>query len=181
MFDRSKVAILAVCGVALAASAAAWVYQRGRAARPLEFWGADAGLLVASAPRVEALLLGYAGEKGAAADGDLGTIESGPIEFDGARLVVLRRADVSTARGITNVRRALLDDGSFAWDASDSCRPEWTHALRFSSDDAETLLLLSFDCPRATTVAGGRTASIAPSAAALREFLEEQFQAQPER
>ena len=174
MLDRSKLAILAVCGFALAASAAAWVYQRGRAARPLELWGAEAGLLIASAPRVEALLLRpVAGDETAAAES---------VEFDGARLIVVQRTDVSTARGITNVRRALLDDGSFNWESTgDACQPEWTHALRFSTDNAQTMLLLSFDCPRTAAVDGHRTASIAPSAAALREFVEEQFQAKPER
>jgi len=176
MLDRSKLAILVVCGIALAASAAAWVYQRGRAARPLEFWGADAGLLIASAPRAEAWLLRSAGEVGSPGDGEFEA-----IEFDGARLVVVQRADVSTARGITNVRRALLDDGSFAWDSSDPCRPAWTHALRFSADDRHALLLLSFDCPQAATVEGRRTVSVAPSSAALREFVHEQFPADPER
>ena len=176
MLDRSKLAILAVCGFALAAASAAWVYQRGRAARPLEFWGAEAGLLIASAAEAEALLLRPASAADSPAESELDS-----IEFDGVRLVVLRRADVSTARGITNVRRALLDDGSFAWDAADPCRPQWTHALRFSNDAAETLLLLSFECPQAAAVKVRRTASIAPSAAALREFVEEQFPAEPTR
>lgn len=170
MIDRSKLAILAICAFALAAALAGWTYHRGRAARPLAFWGADAGVLIGTAPGVTALLLRPATSRESGA--------SEVIEVGGARWAIVEERQAAGTNGITNVRRALLDDGSFDWNAPlDACRPEWTHALRFSNGAAQAVVLLSFDCPRATLAGGDIAVSTQPSAPALRAYFEDAFTA----
>ena len=89
------------------------------------------------------------------------------------------RREITRSRGLVNIRYALLDRGTYDWDAADwdaagDCTPQWAYALEFREADATTVLALAFNCPRITPD-GKSSASIAPSSAAILRFVEEQF------
>lgn len=81
----------------VAAATLAIVFQRGQTRRCLAFYGPDVARRVASAPVVEAWWL---------ASGDA----EGRLEPDA-------RIDVSKAPGLVHLRRGLVEDANFRWDA----------------------------------------------------------------
>jgi hypothetical protein len=172
MPHRGQIVIAAIFLAAIVAGAVAIVYHRGRAARPLELWGRDAALRIVQAPRVAALKL--APDDSAPDAAGIAAGES--IEVDGRRYLVRQRREITGARGLVNIRRALVDDATFDWqDVGDDCLPDWSDALEFSDDSGRVIVLFSFDCPRVRSLPGEAQASIGPTAAALRAFMAEQF------
>ena len=89
------VAGLLLMGVA-AAITGVW-YQRHQTRRCLEFYGAVAARSIAAAPKVELL-----------------TVQPGTGP---GRLVVQSRIDVSKAPGLVHLRRGLVEDANFIWNA----------------------------------------------------------------
>jgi hypothetical protein len=137
---------------ATAAVAAIW-YLRGLSQRSMDFWGPVAGELILQAPHVEALQLAGAEPK---------------------------RRDISQARGLTNVRRALMQDASFDWnDRTAAPSTGWDYALRFQDGDRSATLLFAIDPPRAALQEAEEQVSTLPIAGGLRAFLEEQFVVSP--
>lgn len=110
---------LLLLGVGAAITAVA--YQRAQTRRCLGFFGADAARLVAAAPAVEIWTLEPGGESGA--------------------LVAVARKDVSRAAGLVHMRRGLVEDANYAWDAGDPDpgtrlpAGRWDVALAFSDPD----------------------------------------------
>jgi len=138
------VAGLLLLGLAAAATGIWFQWQQTR--RCLAFYGPAAARRIAAAPTVELLLV----QPGAVA----------------GRLAALQRIDVSKAPGLVHLRRGLVEDANFNWQASDGAAAErlpsnaWDVALVFtepggsrsapesgdqSGDQSHTTLVINFD------------------------------------
>lgn len=80
----------------LTAATVAIAFQRGQTQRCLDFYGADVAAAVSRAPYVELRRL-------ASVDG---------------RLVAQSRVDISDAKGLVHLRRGLVEDANFDWQAA---------------------------------------------------------------
>lgn len=148
---------LLALGIAMAVFAV-W-YQWGQTRRCLAFYGSEAAHRIQAAPRVELWRL----EPGEAA----ARPESGD-----------RRPDVSRARGLVHLRRGLVEDANFAWDASPAAgRPDTAVALAFYDriDDAEpgTVVVAHLDERGGRLEVAGRPGALPLGriAAGLRKWL----------
>ena len=167
---RGKLTILFIFGLAAVAAGAAQWFSYQQTHRTQQLWGTPAAVLIARAPRIEALRLGSkaAGEP------------PETIQVDGARLFVLARKDTSDkdkAPGISNVRHALRMDASFDWDVAPSdCQPLWDYALRFADDEGQVTLLFALNCRLVRQLENGQQATLIESTTeGLKEFFGEQF------
>ena len=91
---------------------------------------------------------------------------------------VLTSHDAKSARGMSNVRRALVLDTSYDWE--DPGLPEgqtnWQYALDFHRGEERTTVLFDFESQQVALVGGRRTAVLNPEANRdLQEFFNEQF------
>jgi len=123
------VLLLLLAGVALAAFALWFQWRQTR--RCLQFYGPVAAGRIQVGPRVELL--------------ELTPGASGPV--------VASRQDVSRAPGLVHLRRGLVEDANFGWDAPGPRAPlpaaAWDVALAFHaappSDAEATVLAIDFD------------------------------------
>ena len=170
MPHRGKLFILGIFVLAAVASVLSLAYLSGQSDQARAFWGSDAAALILRAPNVEVWRLG------SSASGDAQPPEV--MNLDGQEMTILEKHDAAEARGLVNVRRGLVSDSSFAWNAPPpAAPPTWNYALRFAEGDREAIVLFSLgDDPRAALAGGTRAVSIEPVAAGLEAFLEEQFQ-----
>ena len=163
---RSSLVIFGMLLLGAATSVAAIWYLRGLSRRSMEFWGPQAGELILQAPQVEVLQLASA-EADSAAE---------RLIVDGQDFSVIQRRDISQARGLANVRRALMQDASYQWPAD---RPDpplgWSYALRFTDRDRSTTLLFALDPPAARPLERNLCVGTGKIAAGLRDFFAEHF------
>jgi len=123
------VAGLLLLGVA-AAITGVW-FQRHQTRRCLAFYGAAAARRIAAAPTVELLLV----QPGAGA----------------GRLAIRSRIDVSKAPGLVHLRRGLVEDANFNWQASGGAVLErlpldaWDVAFVFREPIGSTTLVIDLD------------------------------------
>jgi len=156
---RGKILIAGIFLMALAGGLGSVIYRYVETREALTLWGAEAAQAIAKPDKVEALLL-----EPTTADPDL----RGGDQL----LKIIRTKDVTTARGFTNARNALVLDRSFQF-APEACTPTWTHALRFTRKNQRTTVLISLDCPRLLLHGTDRSAGIGPIVGGLRKLLEE--------
>ncbi len=164
--------LLSVGMITLAAMAAgfSWYWNVQTTRRCLEFWGPEAALRIASAPKADLLQIGEMDQAGPAAQ-----VVTNPAE----PFVVLQRVEISQARGFSNVRRLLVQDRSFDWTTPPCSFPQsWKLALRFDDDKASSLVLLAPETGLAALNGRIGTAILDPAAAKiLADFAAEQFTA----
>jgi hypothetical protein len=148
-----------VLAVAMSASALWYLSRQGR--RALQFWGAEHARRIVQAPQVELIVVD------GSADDATGTQPAGPDRS--------QRRDISTARGLLNVRRGLVTDASFDWsDLAPTPSDRWDYLLSFRDETGETVVGFSLDEARVGRVDTGPAISTAPVARGLKQFLEEQ-------
>jgi hypothetical protein len=173
MRSRGTLIVLAILLLAIALAVVNMVVQTRSSQRAVEHWGAQAARLILTASRVEVLQLGD--KEG---DGTADFIEASP-----QRLPIAGRRDASQSPGILHVRRALVSDSLYDWDALPSQSPVWRYALRFREGDATFTLLLDDAC--SVIQAAENDASRLPIRAnpkggsPLEAFIQEQFPPQP--
>lgn len=167
-----KYAIVAIAVLAVSmASAGVW-YQYQLQRRPMAYWGTDTARLLLQASHVEAMQL--------APDPSAG---EGPrmeevFLVGGRHWIVTRRRDVSRAPGFSHVRRALMTDGSFAWDEElPDCQPQWKYVLRFTESNESASVFFALNCDLVGPKEG-EPISIRPVADAFEQFLADQFPAE---
>lgn len=155
--------MLAFLAFAVASATGGVLYQRNRSDAPLNVLGRSNARLVLHAPRVNWLRL-------EPSDGGAGET----LLLGGQEWRVVSRREITAARGLRNIRYALLDRGTYDWDRPAGCAPQWSDVLEFVDGDQQAAVALSIDCPGAT---GGeaRVVALSPTAVAeLRKFFEEQ-------
>ena len=189
MWNPGKLVIVGIFVVALLSVAVSTWYHYQGARRPIELWGSPNAVLIAQAPRVDALKLGRPSssaspqKEGQPAEAQPG--ESAPSDQPRERLVVhghayelLESRDVSTAHGITNIRRALVLDPTFDWTSPEpSGHPHWQYAFEFRDQDRSATLLFDFNS-RHVGAAGTHKTGLLDATASddIQKFFAEQFE-----
>ena len=134
-----------IVGLAVVAAVFATWFRWSQGHRAQEYWGVEVARQIRFAPKVELMwldspLLGTAGSTSAQqADEPNGAT----IMIDGTRWTILKRSDITTARGLVHARQSLIQDATFQWDGQ-KWGPDssWTHALLISDPDGDSLTLL---------------------------------------
>lgn len=170
-----RYAIIAIAAVAIGGAAFNWYYQRQLHRRSLKLWGTQIAQLIVRAPHVEALRLVRSDD----ADGELAAAPADTITVGGRVWRVVERRQIDSpddAPGSSHVRRSLVNDRSFDWQAPpDDCRPDWQYALRFRDEAQTQTIVLDLRCRRLALVGSQVGASIRPLVPPLAEFFDEQF------
>lgn len=113
--------VIGLLALGLAAAATGIWFQWQQTRRCLDFYGATAARRISAAPTVELWTLVPGSHPG--------------------RLRAFGRRDVSQARGLVHLRRGLVEDANFEWDASSGATGDlggrlpdeaWTFALAFT-------------------------------------------------
>ena len=113
---KRVIILLFAVGLAAATFSLWYHYQSGR--RALALWGREDAVLIARAPAITAEQLVPGDAAPQAAEATAAPLD-GPIErlgIGGKFYRVVARADASQARGVSNIRRALLMDITYRWD-----------------------------------------------------------------
>jgi len=183
MWNRGKLVIVGILFVALLAAAfSAWYHYRGQH-RAQEFWGTTSAVLIAKAPLAELLRLG---ESSLASEDEEPEQESADDEapshptavaFGNQHWKVLEVKDALAAKGIGNLRLALITDTTFEWDGSAGDKePNWQYGLSFSDKRNWATVLFDFETGRVALTGGKKTARLVADANRdFKEFFAEQF------
>jgi hypothetical protein len=132
MKHRGKWLVVFVFGLGIAAAAGGIYYNHRATHRTIGWLG---GAKVLSAPRVELLQLAPLGD-------DAPIPDDGVIRAAGARFAAVRSVDITQARGVLNMRHALAQDVSYAWDeAPKDQHIAWAYAVRFTGDGRSDVLV----------------------------------------
>ncbi|REK18183.1 MAG: hypothetical protein DWQ37_04645 [Planctomycetota bacterium] len=198
--QRGTIAILMILVVAVTAGVVAVVYRVQNQQQAQAFWGNETALLIDRAPNVEVLEIGEA-RSGIVLDsedelsqpppeGNDGKKESEveeeekeplpqAVEFNQVPWIIARSLDGSQAKGVTNLRRALVEDSSFDWTVPEEAKePVWQYGLAI--DDGRNFATVLFDLEsRQVGLAGGNeTTRLRPEMNEdFREFFAEQLSA----
>jgi hypothetical protein len=154
--------------VALAAALSSLWYHYRTGHRSVEFWGSDTAVLIAKAPQAEALRLAAADSNGA---------DNGSRPLAALGLTVVEQSPLGQARGFSNIRRALVQDATFDWQARrPMTAPAWRYALRLVDGSRTAIVLFDFESSQIALATAPAAASLDRDAAlGLQTFLEEQF------
>ncbi len=181
MWNRGKLVIVTMLGVGLCAAAfAAWYQYRGQH-RAHDHWGTTSAVLISEAPRVTVLWLGESGpqEESTFQDQPADAEPARPrrVEFGDRSWKVLSSKDGQAARGIKNIRQALVQDTTFDWNSPPlDEEPEWQYAIGFTDNRNWATVLFDFETGRVALTGAKKTALLDPSAKKeLQEFFAEQF------
>jgi hypothetical protein len=159
-----KLLILGVLVIGLAGAAASWWFRYSATHRAAQFWGPQAATLIRDAPHV--------------------TLRSDTPSKDsqGKNAADVPR-DVSSAKGFTHLRDALLLDASYDWTAAGPPDTDWSNSLVFAATEGaepRAVIMFSPDFNWAANGAAGDPAqhavSTSPITKGLREFFAEQAQ-----
>ena len=163
MPNRGKLVIVLMLLVGVVAATLAWWYHATSNRRILEFWTPSVARRIAQAPHVEAWELAVGGQTG-----------------QPPQTAPLRKRDVSTARGVSNIRYALVQDSTFDWESpAGKTRGAWKYALRFDDGQRASVLLFDADARRVTADVDSRWLTLDPrSSREIKAFFDEQLRDQ---
>ncbi len=100
------------------------------------------------------------------------------VEFDGTPWMIVHSKDAAAAKGITNLRRALVVDTTYDWGEPTTAEPHWTHGLAVEDGHDWATVLFDFDSRQIGLAGGRRTALLNPEAnSEFQGFFREQFTA----
>src|SRR5436305_4957905 len=132
MRSRGKLIVLGILLLAVALAVGNMVFQTYASGRAVSHWGADAARLILTASHVDILKLEPAGASSVA---NAEYVDA----FGGRRFEIVQEIDISQARGVLHLRRALVADNLYQWQPRLETPPnwrEWRYALRFREGDA---------------------------------------------
>jgi hypothetical protein len=155
--NQGKYVIAAMLLVGVVAAGISLWHHYNISRQALEYWGQDGAKQILRAPKVVAVRFASGSSSG---------------QLSGAE-----ERDASNARGLVNIRQALVQDAAYDWE---SVQPAgegvWQYALRFEGDGPTVTVLLSFSEGRIGWQGADRSVGLdEASARVLRAFLEEQF------
>jgi len=194
---------LAIVLLATAMAGGNLLFQRWSSHRALEFWGTEAVETIRNAADVEVFKLAFdtsakRDERDGTSNGaTLGRLAIGGTEVPIAKVAVVSHADPAKprARGLMHVRRELVFDSLYDWEAppgnhnnhppdkrpSDDGPTAWAYAIRFTGpkNDGALVIVLDRSC-RVLAVASDPTRRLAirsneDGASPLAAFIQEQF------
>jgi hypothetical protein len=178
MWNRGKLVIFAMLSLALLAALFSMWYHYQGGDRTRDFFGTPTALLFVAAPEIVALRL----EATAQAEPEFEGMEPEPpegpsVEFNNQFWKVTGDADVIQAKGIANIRQALVQDVCYDWRAAPPKEPaNWQYALEFNDGKLWATVLFDFDS-RQLALAGGKRSAMLDAAvnADWKQFFAEQF------
>ena len=196
--QRGTITILLILAVAVLAATASVFYHYANQRHAQDFWGTQTAKLIDKAPQVEVMRLGEAdpslamteesSSESEAGKSDEGSTEKQDseeapaikaLEFNQIPWIVLETRDAAPAKGISNLRRALVLDTTYNWsDVPPESEPVWQYALGVTDGRDWATVLFDFDSRR-VGLAGGRKVAILHEEAAheFKGFFDEQFAA----
>lgn len=183
MWNRGKLVIVAILTLALAAASFSLWYHYQGGHRSSDFFGTPTAELFVAAPEAVALRLEAAPQVEPEFEGMEPEPPEGPaIEFNNQFWKVTGEADVIKAKGMLNIRQALVQDACYEWRAEKPKQPaNWQYALEFNDGKLWATVLFDFDLRQVALAGGKRTATLDPAISAnWKQFFEEQqFADQP--
>ncbi len=196
--QRGTITILIIVSVAVIAAVFSVVYHYRNQQHAQQFWGTQTARLIDKAPQVEVMALGEADAGLSISDDDEPPVEDQTadaeksaeekvaaestikaLEFDGTVWIVTASKDAAQAKGIANLRRALVLDTTYDWaDPPADAEPRWTYALAIEDGHDWATVLFDFDTRQVGLAGGRKTALLNPEAnAEFKGFFNEQFTA----
>jgi hypothetical protein len=187
---RGTIVILIIVIVAVAAaSASVWYHYRNQR-RAQQFWGTTTAVLIDKAPHVELVRLGDV-DRTLSLDADVAetpAAEEKPadpdappppkaVEFNQTPWIVVETKDAAQAKGIANLRRALVLDTTFDWTSPPPAdEPQWQYGVSVNDGRNWGTVLFDFDS-RQVGLAGGRKTALLEAEANrdFQQFFAEQF------
>ena len=204
MRNPGKLVIVAIVAVAFGAALLSLLYHRQSGRRALALWGTESAVLIAQAPDLDAMKLQPAdAHQPSSPRGRVEKpAEDEPAEAEPAvparpslpshrrwirhRAVGHRRAVLSRdgrdraskARGVSNIRRALVLDATFAWNEPAAENPTWQYVLEFRDQGRSVMVFFDFEAQQVGSNSTTKTTRLDPAANDdWRTFFEEQFEA----
>jgi len=174
MRSRGKLIVLGILLLALALAVGNMVFQTYASGRAVGYWGSDAARLMLTASQVEILKLEPASGDAADADGAY-------LDVGSQRFAIVKRVDISQARGALHFRRALVADNLYLWERPLEMPPpwrKWRYALLFLQRDAVFTLLLAEGCAAVSGLDDARPLGVRTGengGSPLCDFITEQF------
>lgn len=143
---RDRAVILVILGLAVFATVFATWFRWSQGHRAQEYWGVDVARQIRFAPKVELIWLDspvFSGRPATSQAGMAAASTSDTLMIDGIRWNILKRTDITKARGLVHARQSLIQDATFQWDET-TWGPDssWTHALAISDTAGESITLL---------------------------------------
>lgn len=176
MANQGKWVIVGILVTAVVAASGAWYYQFVQGRRVLEQWGPENALRMRLAPQCTLFAL-----QPSPASTETDTAERQTLSIGGGLHWVTWQRELAGTPGFVHARQALIQDASYAWDATTVDTGPWSYALRFVDDAGVTLL--AFDLEH-NVIANADTlpqrANIGPISQGLQKYFGEQS-TRPER
>ncbi|HEX5443729.1 MAG TPA: hypothetical protein VFW87_07870 [Pirellulales bacterium] len=186
---RGSIVIVIILAVAvIAACTSVWYHYRNQY-RAQEFWGASTAQLIDKAPAVEILQVGEPSDLSLAGDAD--TPPEQPrdpdappapqaVEFNQTPWAVLETKDARAAKGIANLRRALVLDTTFDWESPPGDAPVWQYGVSANDGKNWATVLFDFESRQVGLAGGQKTARLEDEAnREFKGFFVEQFPQKP--
>jgi hypothetical protein len=162
-----KLVIIAILALALVAAGSSWWFRYNATHRAAAFWGPEASRLIRDAKVVEL----YQFEPSSQTE----------TEFEELRRFLdapSNARNVSSMRGLTHLRNALLEDRNYDWPPQQpKPNDQWRGILVFWDEPRQSTAVLAFSpewqfVTNCKSLTGGKL-SCAPIAAGLREMFTE--------
>lgn len=207
--QRGTITILIILGVAVAAATASVVYHYSNQKHAQQFWGTTTAKLIGNPSPVEVLQLSKpdgplaleadsddppaetsaetSDDKSAAQPEGADSAPAEPVpptikalEFNGTPWVVTSTKDALAAKGINNLRRALVLDTTYNWsEAAPAGDPQWKYGLAMTDQRDWVTVLFDFETRQIALAGGRKTAVLNPEASAeFQQFFAGQFVAE---
>ncbi len=162
--------VVGLAGLALIAGVGSWWTRYEASHRATQFWGKEAGPLIAQPAGLEVLFLQQTKVNNGPQDDLLLTLgQQQPYRITGSK-------DLTDAPGLVHLRHALFSDSNYLWQekpAAESVRWHWV--LRFHRDNTQVRIALSDDFSMLGKVdSRGEVyiVSCRPMAATLRQYFQ---------
>jgi len=186
---RGSIVIVILLVIAISAAGLSVWYHYQNQRRPLEFWGPATAHLIDRADEAELLALGEPDRGLELTDDtfDAAEPEEEPdaeprvkaLEFNQVPWIVVDSKDAAGAKGLSNLRRALVLDRTFEWSdraVDDDAEPHWQYAMSMNDGRNWATVLFDFDSRQVGLTGGRKTIRLAPETNAdFRQFFAEQF------
>lgn len=187
---RGTLTILIILVIAVTAGVVSVWYHYRNQYRAQQFWGTATAVLIDRGPKVEVLRLGEP-DRTISLDDDAADepppdetpadADAPPapkaVEFNQTPWIVLETKDAAQAKGLANLRRALVLDSTFDWSAPPADKePDWQYGLSVNDGRNWATVLFDFDSRQVGLTGGRKTVLLAAEASRdFRDFFAEQF------
>ena len=159
VLKRDRIVILLILGLALCATFFAAWFRWSQGYRALAYLGTEVSQKIRFAEKVELLWLespifgtpNPAGMPNLTSGTNASESNRATILIDGVQWLVMKRRNISDARGLVHARQSLIQDATYRWD-DEPWGPDssWTHAVVYSGKDLDAPVTLLFDLTQRT-------------------------------